>query len=123
MDNFIALFGPTRESTHFTYGTGVNNLVSTTAFFIDAGDAGSRYAAISSDYTRLGNEIVYRAAVIGDNGQFDISSTHTLFGVALYRNAETIASANTVTVPAPSTFAIFALGMIGLASRRFKKKS
>ncbi len=29
----------------------------------------------------------------------------------------------TVTVPEPSTLAIFALGMIGLASRRFKKQS
>ncbi len=28
-----------------------------------------------------------------------------------------------IDVPEPSTFAIFALGMIGLASRRFKKKS
>ncbi|MEY8199126.1 MAG: PEP-CTERM sorting domain-containing protein, partial [Colwellia sp.] len=27
------------------------------------------------------------------------------------------------TVPEPSTLAIFALGMIGLASRRFKKQS
>jgi hypothetical protein len=32
-------------------------------------------------------------------------------------------SFNTAEVPEPSTFAIFALGMIGLASRRFKKQS
>jgi hypothetical protein len=30
---------------------------------------------------------------------------------------------NQVDVPEPSTLAIFALGMIGLASRRFKKQS
>jgi hypothetical protein len=30
---------------------------------------------------------------------------------------------NTTSVPEPTTLAIFALGMIGLASRRFKKKS
>ena len=30
---------------------------------------------------------------------------------------------DSVSVPEPSTFAIFALGMIGLASRRFKKQS
>jgi len=32
-------------------------------------------------------------------------------------------SFSTINVPEPSTFAIFALGMIGLASRRFKKQS
>ena len=29
---------------------------------------------------------------------------------------------NNVNVPEPSTFAIFALGMVGLASRKFKKE-
>jgi hypothetical protein len=33
------------------------------------------------------------------------------------------ADANSTDVPEPSTLAIFALGMIGLASRRFKKQS
>jgi hypothetical protein len=40
--------------------------------------------------------------------------SHGAVGVWLYR---------TVDVPEPSTLAIFALGMIGLASRRFKKQS
>jgi len=31
--------------------------------------------------------------------------------------------ASATNVPEPSTLAIFALGMIGLASRRFKKQS
>ncbi len=39
-------------------------------------------------------------------------------GFQLYR-----LSPNTSNVPEPSTLAIFALGMIGLASRRFKKQS
>lgn len=44
-----------------------------------------------------------------------INLNRTREGVALVRDS--------VQVPEPSTFAIFALGMIGLVSRRFKKQS
>ncbi|NQZ23668.1 MAG: PEP-CTERM sorting domain-containing protein [Colwellia sp.] len=36
---------------------------------------------------------------------------------------DNVSLSNNVNVPEPTTFAIFALGIIGLASRRFKKKS
>jgi hypothetical protein len=66
----------------------------------------------------------------------DISITHFKSGVyqtkqSRYSNDDvfldpvvlTIGSQNNITdVPEPSTLAIFALGMIGLASRRFKKQ-
>ncbi len=38
-------------------------------------------------------------------------------------NVRLVVDYDTVDVPEPSTLAVFALGMIGLASRRFKKKS
>jgi len=42
-------------------------------------------------------------------------------GVEHFYNVQ--ATGSSVSVPEPSTLAIFALGMIGLASRRFKKQS
>ena len=52
--------------------------------------------------------------IIGYDGIQNRAISHGEVGVWLYR---------TVDVPEPSTLAIFALGMIGLASRRFKKQS
>jgi hypothetical protein len=51
------------------------------------------------------------------NGQHHIDKNHTnsYFASALVRTQ--------VSVPEPTSLAIFALGMIGLASRRFKKQS
>ena len=40
-----------------------------------------------------------------------------------YHNVNTTMKYNLAKVPEPSTLAIFALGMIGFASRRFKKRS
>jgi hypothetical protein len=51
----------------------------------------------------------------GDFTDYNPNQTHTHYNVLLVRGAERRA------VPEPSTLAIFALGMIGLASRRFKK--
>ena len=45
------------------------------------------------------------------------------YGVALYRSDRMGVAMVANEVPEPSTLAIFALGMIGLASRRFKKQS
>jgi hypothetical protein len=39
------------------------------------------------------------------------------------KNATPVATTNLASVPEPSTLAIFALGIMGLASRRFKKQS
>ncbi len=44
-------------------------------------------------------------------------------GVSDYPLMDNFTYGTTVDVPEPSTLAIFALGMIGLASRRFKKQS
>ncbi|WP_259367139.1 MULTISPECIES: PEP-CTERM sorting domain-containing protein [unclassified Colwellia] len=56
------------------------------------------------------------AHVMGRNSNYDSYKTNTneRYSTFLVRSAN---------VPEPSTLAIFALGMIGLASRRFKKKS
>jgi len=50
-----------------------------------------------------------------------LRSTNIEYGKASYREIQVFSSS--VAVPEPSTLAIFALGMIGLASRRFKKQS
>lgn len=46
-------------------------------------------------------------------------STNLVYSTMLIKN-DTLG--NATTVPDPSTMAIFALGMIGLASRKFKKQ-
>jgi hypothetical protein len=43
--------------------------------------------------------------------------------VQISSDCTTTGSCFTTSVPEPTTLAIFALGMIGLASRRFKKQS
>ncbi len=58
-----------------------------------------------------GQNILVRFAQADNQGPFDIG----------FDNVSIIAE--TTEVPEPSTLAIFALGMIGLASRRFKKLS
>lgn len=68
------------------------------------------------------NEISFAstAASVGD----DIQIRWTGGGTNSANGQEVaLVSFSTVDVPEPSTFAIFALGMIGLASRRFKRKS
>jgi len=49
--------------------------------------------------------------------QHNLASGHPI-NLVLYKD-----SSNSTSVPEPSTLAIFALGIMGLASRRFKKKS
>ncbi|TWX66411.1 PEP-CTERM sorting domain-containing protein [Colwellia sp. C1TZA3] len=54
--------------------------------------------------------------------RFDMSNcTQASFACAIGEAA--FNNVDNVLVPEPSTLAIFALGMIGLASRRFKKQS
>jgi hypothetical protein len=59
------------------------------------------------------NSYVFSGYIPSNYGS--INNTSTRQGVALVRD--------TMQVPEPSTLAIFALGIIGLASRRFKKKA
>lgn len=51
---------------------------------------------------------------IGSNNLNNVTSSHT-------HSAYTVWAYRTTAVPEPSTLAIFALGIMGLASRRFKK--
>jgi hypothetical protein len=48
------------------------------------------------------------------NGIVELGNASTIFGVGLVKNT---------VVPEPSTLAIFGLGLLGLASRRFKKQA
>ncbi len=70
---------------------------------------GQRMNAFYKDYT--GGTYTYNGRLRANYNEFE-----TLLTVAAI-------SVDTNEVPEPSTLAIFALGMIGLASRRFKKKS
>ena len=58
-----------------------------------------------------GQSVLIRFAQADNQGPFDIG----------FDNVAIVAE--TTSVPEPSTIAIFALGMMGLAARRFKKKS
>ncbi|WP_259366433.1 MULTISPECIES: PEP-CTERM sorting domain-containing protein [unclassified Colwellia] len=60
------------------------------------------------------------SAGIGLNGQPPIGDWNLQFEVVQYTGEKRRLSSS-VSVPEPSTLAIFALGMIGLASHRFKK--
>ena len=55
-------------------------------------------------------------SAVGTRSAFESSSSQRSVSVS-----DTINFSDTVNVPEPSTLVIFALGMIGLASRRFKK--
>jgi len=64
----------------------------------------------SGHIDRIGGKYYYTS-----NTTISGSLSNPTYGVALVRNV--------AEVPEPSTLAIFALGMMGLASRRFKKQS
>jgi len=59
------------------------------------------------------------AGTHGYTGEIGVLNEFDVFGTA----SSSLASTPSTNVPEPSTLAIFALGMIGLASRRFKKQS
>ena len=77
----------------------------------------------TADYSNLSTggkangvtESLIFAPVISDMMRIRVGRNTSLHEVAVYGSA--------TTVPEPSTLAIFALGMIGLASRRFKNQS
>jgi hypothetical protein len=71
-----------------------------------ATDAWISYDRSFSDYANLSSPVEYKA--------WNANNPASWMNHALVRQ---------VDVPEPSTLAIFALGMIGLASRRFKKQS
>jgi len=115
MDQFLELFGNTRTESGGTYGEGANELREVIALFGDDADGDSKFnaAAVQSDYKILSRFTTdYKTSSLRDT--YTSSNIFSNYGVALVRVTE---------VPEPSTLAIFALGMIGLASRRFKKQS
>ena len=76
------------------------------------------------DGSFLGNSTIGSSARDGyyqgyTNGQLFIQDTSN----GTFKGYDLFADGPTNSVPEPSTLAIFALGMIGLASRRFKKQS
>lgn len=120
-DYFIQLFGGTHGiNTNPLYGEGIDALMFTRAYFGRDLDNDGLYnlASVTSDYTINFTDHTSRNGY-NANKYLDFSpdteSFHT-YGVALVR------SLRPVSVPEPSTIAIFTLGMIGLASRRLKKQ-
>jgi hypothetical protein len=77
----------------------------------------------------LGEEVAifsYKNPPTGRSGKYDLGNSNTSTGDYtryLYQDDSSSLWVRTVQVDAPSTLAILALGMIGLASRRFKKQS
>jgi hypothetical protein len=116
MDMFLMLFGNTLQDAGYPYGTGNNALLLTYALYGDDADADNGYnsAQVVSDYTWVGISRGGSAVTNRDNTFLSHEYLEPTYGIALVRVIE---------VPEPSTLAIFALGMIGLASRRFKKQS
>lgn len=115
-DHFIQLFGLT-----FTWagtdgmGLGVDGFERTSALFgadMD-GDGFYNSASVSSDYTSYSTELESSAELSADGNHNHTKASRDLVGIALMR----------IQVPEPSTLAIFALGIVGLASRRFKRQS
>ena len=86
----------------------VNNAISGTTSVNIWADWGAANTAFSGTMTIAGQSIASMGMVDGYNLQLNI-------GNITFQEAG-------VNVPEPSTLAIFALGMIGLASRRFKKQ-
>jgi hypothetical protein len=62
-------------------------------------------------------------AIGADNGTQTLSASNYTYQMTSFNGNYNNVSAKKVDVPEPTTLAIFALGMIGLASRRLKKKS
>jgi hypothetical protein len=115
MDQFLELFGNTRTVSGGVYGVGADEVREVIALFGDDADGDSKFnaAAVQSDFTTF-STITDKYIALRTSDILTSSNINSIYGVALVRVTE---------VPEPSTLAIFALGMIGLASRRFKKQS
>jgi len=82
-------------------------------------EGANRYQFVFSDSITTGAMMHagHYETFVYNNGNFD-TSTNNFAGFVMIKD-----DTQTNSVPEPSTLAIFALGMIGLASRRFKKQS
>jgi hypothetical protein len=64
----------------------------------------------------------YGFNVIFGDTQSNYTGSYELNNLVVNHNQKSYAAGNTTAVPEPSTFAIFAFSMIGLATRRYKKQ-
>ena len=114
-DNFVELFGATHEVSGGKFGSGVNAKYASAAHFGLDDDEDGRHnrAMVASDNLKFGNPNPARTHLTSDTaGKTSYNSSLVSYGVALVR---------TIEVGEPSAFVIIALGIMGLASRRFKK--
>ena len=103
--DFITLMGSSYD----------RNLSYTYAWFLSDNKFGSEVGYIEANVVRLSKSNEWSSFATSDTFSSTGTNSALPIGFMLYReHAE---------VPEPSTLAIFALGMIGLASRRFKKQS
>jgi hypothetical protein len=119
MDEFIELFGATSVSVGGNVGIGNASLVTSRAWFGSDDDDDGLYnmVAVMSDYSATQSNgstawVNNRAMVTTELAHDNYSDNY--YGVALVRSAP---------VSEPASLAIFVLGTIGLALRRFKKQS
>jgi hypothetical protein len=77
---------------------------------------------ISYNDTYSGNWLVARGVRLA-NGTYNVSTVNPTAVDTPWVSLPQVTFTGVTSVPEPSTLAIFALGMIGLASRRFKKQS
>ena len=102
--------------------------ITITDFSIDTKAYGS--GTLFEAFDMLGNSII--STTLTSNGQYHNISFSTTNGLSIFKYSNAYIEGNTsidnvtvttgnVSVPEPTSLAIFALGIIGLASRRFKK--
>lgn len=116
------------SAVSFTGTTLVNGIASNWQRWDNGSDTGyAFYSGVGGSYNMLlsaGTTFNISITAIGNFNTVDYSASdfELYMGTASGRVAQHLLASQT-EVPEPSTLAIFALGMIGLASRRFKNQS
>jgi hypothetical protein len=134
--DFIELFN-THNAQYFDRGTGDFRILASNSVNSGTGDFdGTAVQVIASTLQAAQNGTLNDDLV---NQTYSVSNTNAFRYLQFHADSSSSANGNpnyedyglneirvfevTTTVPEPSTLAIFALGIMGLASRRFKKKS
>jgi hypothetical protein len=119
MDKFQELFGYTHFAEGGPFGYGVNAIMYSMAVYGDDGDNDGffNFAVVISDSVVRGQPQPNHAELYKDsrdgNNMLTTADSSPQWGVALVR---------VTSVSEPASLAVFALGIMGLASRRFKKQ-